>query len=84
MMLGEHQLSCGLEAGRKTPQLVAQQALLKKLLAQPDRQRGAECAQALRCEGLIGFDQPLELEQRLVVEYDLVDFVEFDPAGLEE
>jgi hypothetical protein len=32
MMLGEHQLSCGLEAGRKTPQLVAQQALLKKLL----------------------------------------------------
>ena len=42
MMLREHQLSCGLEAGRKTPQLVAQQALLKELLAQPDRQRGAE------------------------------------------
>ena len=31
----------------------------------------------------IGLEQPLELEQRLVVEDDLVDFVELDPAGLE-
>ena len=52
------------------------------LLAQPDRQRGTERAHAPRREGLIGLDQSLELEQRLVVKYDLVDFVELDAASL--
>ena len=59
-------------------QLLAQQRLLEQLLLQPQRHRHAEGAEAARREGEIGFEQPLELQERLVVEDDVVDVAELD------
>ncbi len=57
----------------KAFQLLAQQPLLKQLFLEPDRQRHAERGETPRREGEIGFEQPLELEERLVVEDDVID-----------
>src|SRR5436305_3743686 len=54
-------------------ELVAQQVLLKQLLADPDRHRLSERSETLRREGEVGFQQPLEFEERLVIESDVVD-----------
>ena len=48
---------------------------------QPERDRHAERAEAARREGEVGLEQPLELQERLVVEDDVVDVAELD-AGL--
>jgi hypothetical protein len=50
--------------------------LLEELVLHPHRQRGAERAEAARREGEVGLEQPLELEERLVVEGDVVDLGE--------
>ena len=64
------------KSARELLQLVAQQLLLEQLLAQPQRHRHAEGAEAARREGEIGFEQPLEFQERLVVEHDVIDVVE--------
>ena len=57
-------------------QLTLQQALLEQLLLQPERDRHAERAEAARCERNIGFQQSFEFQERLVVEHDVIEFVE--------
>ena len=81
MMLGEQQLVLPVEVRREFLQLAPQQILLKQLLANPDRDRRRERAEAARREGDVGFEQPLELQERLFVEDDIVDVGERDLAS---
>ena len=81
MVLGEQQFGLPVHIRGERPQLPAQQALLKQLLLDPDRDRHAEGTEAARRERDTGLEQPLELEKRLVVERDPVDLVK-DDAGL--
>ncbi len=86
VMLGEQQAALdlfGVEAVGlgQLLELLAQQALLEQLLLEPHRHRHAERGEALGRERQIGLEQALELEERLVVERDVIDFVEAD-AGL--
>ena len=58
------------------PQLVGEQVPEEQLLPQPHRDRHAEGLEALGREREVGLEQPLELQERLVVEGDVVDLVE--------
>ena len=73
VVLREQELALPIEVGVERPQLVAQQLLLEQLLLQPERDRHAKGAKALGRKREIGFEQALELEERLVVERDVVD-----------
>src|SRR5262249_35638874 len=57
-------------------QLALEQRLLEKLLPKPHRDRHREGLQAPGSEREIRFQEPLELEERLVVEHDVVDRVQ--------
>src|SRR5208283_713094 len=57
-------------------QFVAQQALLEEFLLQPQRDGHLERAQTARREGDIGLEQTLELQERLVIEDDVVHLIE--------
>ena len=57
--------------------------LLEQLLLEPLRHRRSEGRKAARSECDIGFDQTLELEERLVVEGDRVDVGKRHAGGLE-
>src|SRR5690348_2879501 len=61
-------------------QLLVQKPLLEQLLSQPERQRHAEGGIAPGREGEIGLQQPLELEEGLVVEGDVVDLLRLQPV----
>ena len=63
-------------AGQLTPQL----AIEEQLLLDPHRHRLAERRKAARRERQVGLDQPIELEERLVVEGDVVDRIERQPG----
>ena len=76
MVLAEQQPLLPVEVGLPTLHLVAQQRLLEQLLLQPQRHGHAERVEAPRREGEIGLEQPLELQERLVVEGDVVDVAE--------
>ena len=83
-MLGEQQALLPVEVRLPASvNLVAQQRLLEQLFLQPQRHRHAERAEAARRKGEIGLEQPLELQERLVVEGDVVDVGQRD-AGLVE
>ena len=60
------------------------QSFLEQLLAQPDRHCHAEGAEALRAIREIGLEQALELQERLVVEDDVINVAEIDPASLRQ
>lgn len=62
-------------------ELLGQQVLLKQLLAQPQRHRHAKRFEAARRECQVGLEQALELQERLVVEGDVIDLGQAD-AGL--
>src|SRR5262249_32716608 len=64
-------------------QLALEQALLEQLLLQPKGDRHAERAEAARRERNIGFHQPFEFQERLVVEHDVIELVEFRAGFLE-
>ncbi len=83
MMLGKQQPLLPVVAGLDRLELVGQEHLLEQLFLEPHRQRHAERLEAARREREVGLEQPLELQERLVVEYDVVDGVELD-AGLGE
>ena len=83
MMLGEHQLLVDVDLGHVPRQLVRQHLALEQLLARPHRKRGRKGAKAARRQGQVGLEQALELQERLVVEDDVVDVLERHPAGLE-
>src|SRR5882757_4021169 len=59
MMLAEQQ-PAGVEIFGKFPYLVAQQAFLKQLLLEPERDRHLERAKPARRQRDIGLEQPLE------------------------
>src|SRR5438067_6909317 len=72
MMFGEKQ-SCTIELLIDFLQLLSQQALLEQLFLQPQRNRHLEGAEAERRQRDIGLEQPLEFQERLVIEHDMVD-----------
>ena len=82
VMLAEQQPAL-VEIFRERPELVTQQVLLKQLFAQPERDRHLEGGEPARRHRDVGFQQPLEFEEWLVVEYDMVEFVGRD-AGFGE
>ena len=72
MVLGEQQ-PLGIEPAIVLTQQARQHVLLKQLLAQPDRHGGAKGPKAARSGRDEGLKQPLEFQERLVVEGDVVD-----------
>ncbi len=83
MVLGEEQLAFPVEVGRKALQFLDQQAFLEQLFLQQDRNRHRERLEAPRRERDVGFEQALELQERLVVERHLVDGVGRRSCGFE-
>ena len=83
VMLGEHQLAGDVDAGHVARQVVAQHLALEELLARPHGEGGGKGAKAARGERQVGLEQALELQERLVVEDDVVDVLQRDPAGLQ-
>jgi hypothetical protein len=83
VVLGEQQPAVPAVGPRHPGQGVAQHALLEQLLAQPDRHGEPERAEAARRERQVGLEQALELEERLLVEDDVVDPAEVGAARLE-
>jgi hypothetical protein len=51
-------------------------ALLEQLFAEPERHGFDERCKPARRESKVGFQQPLELEERLVVKHDVVDIAQ--------
>ncbi len=72
MMLREHQLLC-IELGIVHLQRLRQDRLLEQLFLEPDRQRPSERLEALRRKGQIGLEQPLEFQEGLFVEDDIIN-----------
>jgi hypothetical protein len=83
VMLAEQQPLVPVEVGLPVLHLIAQQRLLEQLLLQPQRHGHAEGLEAARRVGEVGLEQALELQERLVVEGDVVDVGQLD-AGLVE
>src|SRR3984957_20952095 len=59
-------------------ELTREQVFLEQLFLEPERNRHFERAKATRRKRYIGFQQPLEFEERLVVEHDMVEAVGVD------
>src|SRR5215831_4207460 len=80
VMLGEQQALLQVPAlGPVVLQLSPEEILLKQLLPEPERDRHPKRAEPARRERDVGFEEPLELEEWLIVEGDLVDLIEPDP-----
>src|SRR5258706_9677398 len=79
-MFREDQPLVPVELARCRPQLRPEKLLLKKLFFQPQRHGCAERAKSVRRTGNVGFEQPLEFEERLVVERDIVDVAKLEAA----
>jgi len=73
MMLAEQQ-PAGVEIFGKFPYFIAQQAFLKQLFLEPERDRHLERAKSARRQRDVGLEQPLEFEKRLVIEHDMIEF----------
>ena len=83
MMLGEQQPVRPIEVGSVSLELPAQQVLLEQLLLEPERDGHAERRKAPGREGEIALQQPLELEEGLVVERHIIHLAQADPGRLE-
>src|ERR1700682_5517646 len=83
MMLGKQQLVLPVKAGRLRLELFADQILLEQFLLEPQWQGHAERGEPARREGEIGLKQPLELDERLLVEHDVINLVELHAAFVE-
>jgi len=83
VMFGEHQPLGPVDARLQRLQVPDQRVLLEQLLLDPQRHRAAERRETLRRKRGIGFQQPLELHERLLVEGDEVDILQADPADVE-
>ena len=68
---------------RCLPISLSDQVLLEQLLLDPDRQGVPERREATRREGEVGLEQALELQERLVVEGDVIDVLGRDSGRLE-
>ena len=83
MVLGEEELALPVEILLDLLQMILQQRFLEQLLPQPERNRHAEAVEAPRRERQIGFQQALELQERLVIEGHVVDIAERDARLLQ-
>src|SRR5690349_19106185 len=68
---------------RKAFELLSQQALLKQLFFDPNRQGHAKRAEPAGCERQIGFEQSFEFQERLIVKDDMIDLAELDSSFAE-
>src|SRR5580704_1655970 len=75
VVLGEHKAR-RVEVRIDLVQFPEQHALLEQLFAEPERHRFHERRKSARRECKIGFQQPLELEERLVVKHHVVDIAQ--------
>ena len=89
MMLGEQKLRSPVGIRVDLAQVLEKQPLQEQLFLQPQRHGLEEGAEATRREHQIGLDQPLELDERLFVEHDMIDvgwpntcLIEAVPEGL--
>src|SRR5580704_12053311 len=82
-MLAEQQALLPIEVGLPALHLVAQQRLLEQLLLQPQRHGHTERVEAARRVGEVGLEQTLELQERLVVESDVVDVGQLDAGRVQ-
>src|SRR5439155_14659397 len=64
-------------------QALGDQIFQEQLFPKPDRHRHAERLESTRCKREIGFDQSFELEQRFIVEGNVIDVVERLPGYTE-
>src|SRR5262249_54392962 len=83
MMFGEQQLLFDASIRTELLQFTCEKALLEQLLLDPERQRHGEAAVAARREREVGLEQPLELDERLVVEGDEIEIVEREASRRE-
>ena len=83
VMLAEQQALLPVEVRLPALHLVAQQGLLEELLLQPQRHGHAEGIEAARGVGEVGLEQAFELQERLVVEGDVVDVGQLDAGTIE-
>jgi hypothetical protein len=60
-----------------------EQVLLEQLFPEPDRERHRERREAAEREGEVRLEQPLELEEGLVVEGHVVDVAHRHPSGVQ-
>src|SRR5580700_8292879 len=82
VMLGEHK-ACRIEVRIDLAQFGEQHALLEQLFAEPERHGFHEGRKTARRESKIGFQKPLELEERLVVKHHVVDIAQPDASGFQ-
>src|SRR5690349_10243424 len=80
VVLGEQKTGVEVAFAAEFREGVAQQVPLKQLLAHPERERHREGAESSRRQGYISFQQPLEFEEWLVVEHDVVEIVDVHAA----
>ena len=73
VMVGKEQAGIPVDVGVELGQVLPQQPFLEQLLLEPERNRHAERAKAARRERKVGLEQPLELDERLLVEHDVVE-----------
>ena len=79
VMLGKQQLPAApCPCSRRALPVPFQGGLQIELFLQPDRHGRDKGAEAPRRIGQVGLQQPLELDQRLVVEDDLIDIGQRD------
>ena len=84
VVLGEHERRQRLGlAARNTGKLGLQETLQIELLLQPHRHGGEERPEPPGGVGKVGLQQTLELDQRLVVEDDVVEFLQAQSALLQ-
>ena len=83
VVLGEEQFHLVDLVAREPREFLEQQPLEEQLLLDPDRHRGEEGAQAAGRERVVGLEQPLELEEGLVVEGDRLQLLEGGARGVE-
>jgi hypothetical protein len=76
VVFGEEQPVVPVEFRRVGLQFLLDQAFLEQLFLEPDGHRHAEGFEAARGQGDIGFEQPFELQEGLVVEGDEIDIAE--------
>lgn len=78
VMFGEQEAAIPVKFGRRRPQLFRELPFLKEPVFEPDRHCCAERPEPARGKRQISLDQPLEFEQRLIVEGNKVDICETD------
>src|SRR5215468_8760763 len=80
MMLGEQEPRLDAAARAQGFELPPEQELLEELLLDPERHGHRERGEPAGSEGEVRLEEPLELEERLVVEDDMVHLVEGEAA----